>query len=112
MGLKSLLKEGSSLFREENLDILEAIRSGDIIPDNKKEYFKKRMVGWLKSQAGFAKGRQARLEVEVESIPSEEARKAVAKLFSKFEDSIKASKEVADEAEKMSFEELVSYMGY
>ena len=111
-GPKKFVKEGSSLFREENLDILEAIRSGEEIPKDKQEYFKKRMVGWLKSQAGFAKGRQARLEIELQSIPSEEARKSVAKLFNKFEDSIKAAKEVADQAESMTFEELVKYMGY
>lgn len=111
-GPEKFLPEGKALFREENLDILEAIRSGEDIPKAKQEFFKKRMVGWLKSQAGFAKGRQARLEEEIKSIPSEEARKSVAKLFSKFEDSIKASKEVADEAEGMTFEELVKYMGY
>ena len=110
-GPEKFAKEGSSLFREENLDILDAIRSGDTIPKDKQEYFKTRMVGWLKSQADFVKGRQARLEAELQSIPAQ-ARKSVAKLFSKFEESIKASKEVADEAEKMTFKELVRYMGY
>lgn len=110
-GPDKFVKEGSSLFREENLDILEAIRSGEDIPKDKQDYFKKRMVGWLKSQAGFAKGRQARLEAEIQSIP-EQARDSVADLFDKFEDSIKKSKEVADEVEGMTFEELVKYMGY
>lgn len=110
-GSEKFLKEGSSLFREENLDILEAIRSGDDIPKNKQEYFKKRMVGWLKSQPGFAKGRQARLEAELQPIP-EQARKLVTELFDRFEDSIEKSKEVADKAEEMTFEELVKYMGY
>jgi len=49
---------------------------------------------------------------EIQSIPSEEARKSVAKLFDKFEDSIKASNEAVDKVEKMTFEELVKYIGY
>ena len=111
-GPEKFVKEGKALFREENLDILEAVRSGEDIPKDKQESFKKRILGYLKSQANFAKGRQARLEEEIQPIRHEEAREAVAKLFSRFEDSIQKSKEVADEAEGMTFEELVEYMGY
>ncbi|MDO8529367.1 MAG: hypothetical protein Q7S18_01735 [bacterium] len=110
-GSKRFLEEGPAIFREENLDILEAIRSGENISKDKQDYFKERMIKWLRDQPAFARGRQARLAVELEAIP-EPARAAVAGLFDKFEDSIQKSQEVADEAGKESFEKLIERMGY
>lgn len=112
-GPEKFTNEGIALFREENLDVLAAITSKGVdgIKAKDQKYFKTRMVGWLKSQAGFAKGRQTRLDKELELIP-EAARQAVKSLFDKFEDSIQVSGEVAAECEKMTFGELVKYMGY
>lgn len=112
-GPKKFANEGKALFREENLDILEAVRNQDENPlsDKQKEYFKKRMVEWLKSQAGFAKGRQARLKSEIQAIP-ESAREAVEKLFDKFDDSIVYAEKIAELTGNMDFEELIKYMGY
>ncbi len=109
-GPEAFIPEGNALFREENLDILKAIRGSDI-PADQKEYFKKRMVGWIKSQVGFARGRQARLEIELQAIP-EVVRGAVATLFDKFDASITASEAFAQAVDGMSFEELAEKMGY
>lgn len=109
-GPRAFTNEGSALFKEENLDILDSIRSVQISEDQKR-YFQQRMVGWLKSQAGFARGRQVRLPIELHAIP-EHARYAVVHLFSKFDNSIRAAEEVARRAEAMNFEDLAHYMGY
>lgn len=112
-GTKAFATEGKTLFKEENLDILDALRSKGIegISDTQKEYFHSRMVGWLKFQAGFAQGREKRLETELQAIP-ESARESVASLFSKFNESISASEIVARRAEAMNFEDVVKDMGY
>lgn len=104
------INEGKALFREEQLDIIEALKSGDVSPEQ-QEYFKKRMVSWHQSQVGFARGRQQRLEAELQAIP-EAARDSVATLFSKFDESVRASEEFAHLSEAMGFEEIARDMGY
>lgn len=100
-------KEGKDLFREENLDIVDAIKNGvENIPQDKKDYFRSRMVGWLKFQSIFAKGREELLEPETKDTPE------VKKLFKNFKDSIENSQEVVKRAEKMNFEDLLDEMGY
>lgn len=109
-GPKSFVAEGKTLFREENLDILKDIRSGHV-SEEQQEYFKQRMVGWLKSQSGFVRGRQARLIIELQAVPMS-ARDSVTALFHKFDESILASEAMAHLAEQMSFEDLKREMGY
>lgn len=109
-GSQAFTNEGKTLFKEDNLDILDAIRNGKF-SDEQKVYFKQRMLEWLNTQVGFARGRKARLAIEVHAIP-EHARYAVARLFGKFDDSIRAAEEVAQRAEAMSFGDLADYMGY
>lgn len=110
-GPRKFLPEGDALFREENLDILDALKHPEAINDEEKEYYRNRMLGWTKFQPKFAGGRQALLEKELEGI-SEPAKKAVRKLFDKFDASIKTAEERAKRRIKMTFEELAADMGY
>jgi len=64
-GPKAFLPEGDALFREENLDILEALKNPKNISGDQKEYYRKRMLGWSKFQPKFANGRKDLLEKEL-----------------------------------------------
>lgn len=112
-GPEKFAEDGKRLFREENLDVLEAVKSRGIdgIPTDSQIYFKQRMINWLRSQSGFVQGRQKRLDAELQVVP-ESARQAVLDLFNKFEDSIGASVKVIASCESMTFGELARYMGY
>ena len=112
-GPQAYTREGRAIFREDNLDVLAALQGRDrqAITGPQKEYFRSRMLAWLKFQPTFAKGRQARLEAELSAIP-ERARPAVSALFNKFDESIAAAEEVAKQAEAMNFEDLAALMGY
>lgn len=106
--------EGSTLFREENLDILEALsdaEKSETLTDEQKENFKKRMLAWSNFQPVFAEGRKARFEIEIGGLP-EEAKEALRKLFNKFDESINAAKKKAEERKLMTFEELAGDFGY
>ena len=110
-GPEAFLLEGDALFREENLDIFDALEDLGSISDDQKEYYQTRMLGWSKFQPVFAEGRKALLNDETEAIPGA-AREAVRELFSRFDDTIEASKVNAQNRESMTFEELAVDMGY
>lgn len=57
-GGEAFVKEGSDLFREENLDIKRALKSGHTLTDAEKEFFRSRMMAWSKFQSSFAQGRK------------------------------------------------------
>lgn len=105
------LVAGDALFREENLDILDASKDLSTLSDAQKEYFRKRMLGWSKFQPKFAAGRKARLEQELEGLP-EAAAAEVRKLFGKFDESVSGAAEIAAKREGMTFEQLLADMGY
>lgn len=110
-GPDSYLAEGDKLFREENLDIMDALSKPEGLTDDQKEYFRTRMVNWSKFQSKFAKGRKELLDSELAGLP-EQGKEAVKELFSKFDDSILAAEQVAAVREKMGFSELLTEFGY
>ena len=110
MDTPSFLRTGNNLFKEENLDIMEALVSGKEISPELKEYFKKRILGWTNFQPVFAGGRKKLLENELGNLP-EAAREEVKKLFAHFDESVEAAKQVAARRANMSFEQLVDDMG-
>lgn len=104
--------EGDAVFREDNLDILRALRKPEELSREHKEYIKGRMVVWSGIQIGFAEGRKHFFEKELGGLDpavKEELRK---KVFNKFDDSIEGAKKKFEERKAMSFEELARDMGY
>lgn len=110
-GPEKFIPEGDALFREENLDILEAMKNPDGIPDSQKEYFRKRMISWSASQSKFAEGRRALLDAELDGLPAE-AQEKVRELFTHFDTSIEAATQKTARRASMSFEALAADMGY
>ncbi|MDP3947726.1 MAG: hypothetical protein Q8Q41_03495 [bacterium] len=110
-GARAYAEEGDALFREENLDILEAAKDPGRLPEAQKQYYAKRMIGWSKFQATFARGREALLENELTGL-DEASKNAAKKLFNKFSDTILRAEEKGKQRESMSFEELLADMGY
>jgi len=110
-GPGKFLPEGDALFREENLDILNALKKPEDISDEEKDYYRMRMLGWMKLQYKFVSGRKALLEKELMGLPKD-TKAAVRKLFDKFDASIEAAEEIANQREKMTFEELAAATGY
>jgi len=111
MNPEGYLEGGDALFREENLDVLDAAKDPSSLSEAQKDYMRKRMLGWSKFQPKFAAGRKARLEQELEGLP-EAAAAEVRKLFDKFDETVAAASAVAARRETMSFEEMLRDMGY
>ena len=110
-GSEKYVEDGSSLFREENLDIAEKMANPDQLTEEEKEGFKQRMLGWSNFQPIFANGRKELFESEIDGF-GEEEKDGLRNLFNKFDESIKGAKEVAEAREEMSFEEISASMGY
>ena len=110
-GGETFVKEGSDLFREENLDIKRALKSGHELTDAEKEFFRNRMMAWSKFQSGFAQGRKNLLEKEIANLP-DNAKENLRQLFSKFDQSIKTAAQKASERELMNFDQLLADFGY
>lgn len=108
------VREGDPLFREEQFDIARAIRGAtnrSDIPIETQEGFRKRMLGWSQSQAGFAKGRKARLDAELGELDAS-AKERVKALFIGFDAAIQASAALVTERSQLSFWEIAEAMGY
>ena len=73
--------------------------------------YRERMLGWYKSQLGFANGRKARLEVELGDMPAS-AKDAVRSLFYRFDEAITTAQAVVDELEKQDFWGVAAATGY
>jgi len=110
-GGEAFVKEGSDLFREENLDIKRILKSGRVPTDTEKEFFRNRMLAWSKFQPLFAQGRKNLLEKEISSLP-DNAKENLRQLFSKFDESIQTATKKANERELMTFEQLLVDFGY
>ncbi|MDO8558000.1 MAG: hypothetical protein Q7S09_02275 [bacterium] len=110
-GPEAFSAEGDALFREENLDILDAAHDPGALTDAQKEYFRKRMIGWSKFQPAFASGRKALFEKEVSGL-SAGCKEALTSLFNRFDESIEATKKRGEVRSTMLFEELLKDMGY
>lgn len=104
--------EGDAVFREENLDILRVLRQPEALGEEQKEYFKSRMTKWSAMQIGFAEGRKALLDKELDGLDPLVQEKLKEEVFSKFDDSIEGAKTKLEERKNMSFEELAKSMGY
>lgn len=108
---EAFLSEGDALFREENLDILNNVNN-PTLPENVKEAYRKRMLGWTKFQPVFALGRKLKHESECERFIGEGAKERVKELFNNLDNSIEAAKIRTTTREKMTFDELAQDMGY
>lgn len=111
-GYKVYGREGDAVFREENLDILRALREPEKLSDEQKEYFRSRMIKWSEIQIGFATGRKELLDKELGGLDPEVQKKLKAEVFNTFDDSIEGAKAKLEERKNMSFEELAKDMGY
>lgn len=104
-----------SLFREDNLDIKEALgyfgNSTKIIGEETKELFRQRMIVWTNGRYGFANGRKALTLQSISLFPTQ-AQPDLISLFHSFEEILTVSKETAARRSKMNFDELAKDFGY
>lgn len=110
-GTKEFIEEGNAVFREDAIDIRDALRSPENISEEQKSFFTQRMLAWSRMQEKFAAGRKALFEAELGGL-SEEARRAVRALFDKFDESIEGAHAKTEERKKMTFEDLIRDFGY
>lgn len=110
-GADAFVREGNTLFREENLDIARAMKQSQSITSQEKDRYRKRMLEWSVSQEIFARGRRNLFDKELQKIPFE-AVISVKLLFGKFKESITAVGQLAKNREALSFEEIARDMGY
>lgn len=111
---RNFAREGDPLFREENLDIAAAIRkatSRTNIPTDVQDTYKARMLGWSRSQAGFARGRKARLEIELGNL-DEELKRRVRAHFEFFEAAIRTADDLVTDRQDKPFWSIAEAMGY
>ncbi len=109
-GPENFLVEGDALFREENMDVTDAIRNSKDLSDEDKNQMRRRMLNWTVFQSSFTQGRQVLLGKELEGLPPK-AQEGVGALFDKFDQTMTACKERMEGRKDMSFEELALDMG-
>jgi hypothetical protein len=103
---------GDRLFREENIDIYEAIKlTPSEVPEDLLEYYRNRMLNWSAFQISFAQGRKIKSHAELSEMPNK-AKDRLVKLFENFDNSIKVSQKMYDKRGKMGFGDIVTDMGY
>jgi hypothetical protein len=108
------VRTGDALFREENLDVNRALRacqSRSGIAPEALEAYKARIMGWCRGQISYARGRRARLAIELGEL-SGAARAAVEALFGRFDDSIAAAEEAVRQRDAMAPWEVLRATGY
>ncbi|MSU74175.1 hypothetical protein EXS57_00145 [Candidatus Kaiserbacteria bacterium] len=116
-GSEFFVLEGAANFREDGLDIAEALQNPATITEEKKQAYIQRMLMWSDFQPGFARGREKLLMKELTGLP-DESQRAVAALFDKFYESIQGSQAKADmrrakiESGDWTFEDLAHDFGY
>jgi hypothetical protein len=113
-GGPEFVETGDGLFREENLDMgraLRACKSRSDLAADVLEGYKARIIGWCRGQASYARGRRARLPIELGDL-SGSVRSAVEALFSKFDESIAAAEEVIRVRDAMTPWEVLRATGY
>ncbi len=101
----SFVRTGPLVFAEDQLDLMQTLlaakRTSDI-PPRQQEWFRERLIGWLNIQVGFAAGRKALLDTELEGL-NPEAKTRVMALFSRFDESIGVASAAVERAEAMDF---------
>lgn len=110
-GPEHFLHEGDAIFREDTIDISEALQHSENLSDDQKAFFRSRMIGWSEGQEKFAITRKANLDAELEGL-SEEEQAAVKKLFNTFDESIEGARAQTERRKEMSFEDLARDFGY
>jgi len=107
------IPEGDALFREDNIDILVALREkgvSNLTAEQIKE-FRDRMFEYLTCQMRFVEGREAWLESDLDGIPKP-AKSAVRGLFTKGDASKTALREAIAVRKNLQFGHLVREFGY
>ena len=110
-GPEAFLSEGDALFREENIDIGDALTHPELLTETERNFFRKRMLDWTHVHGAFAAGRKELLESEVAPFP-EELRNEVKHIFANFDDSIRAAEAQFERRTHLSFADLARDMGY
>lgn len=109
--------DSDKLFRENNIDIKEAIykiNTGYKISDIEQEYYKARMIKWCEDQKKFPMERREKVDKELNSIKSirKNKNKFLQEVFHGFAESIKNISQSYGIRKEMSFFELAKDMGY
>lgn len=110
-GPREFTSEGRSLFREENLDVREAILRGYPLTKEWRDYIAWRIIGWGDSQEKWIQGRKDMLEIELEGLP-ENVKDAVRPLFTMFDINGEAAKKIGRFRRGLSFNQLIAETGY
>ncbi len=108
---EAFAEEGNANFREENIDIAQAVAEPQNVSEEQKTAFTKRMLAWSETQRRFAEGRKAMLDTELAGLP-EEAQRAVAGLFTHFNENIQHAQARTEVRNTLPFEELIRDFGY
>lgn len=104
------LKMSDRLFLEFNIDIYEAIRSGQPLPAEIKEFYKERVLEWTgDGQPKFVQGRKKRLPEDL-GLLSEELREPVRALFPNFDGALICLGRAYERRKEMTFEGIVDEM--
>lgn len=103
--------EGNALFREENLDIVDALQNPHGITPEQEAYFKARMLNYTKGQILFARKRRTALRYETAALP-DPVQEAVRELFIRFTESIRGQRELYKARQTMTFPALISSVGF
>ncbi len=90
-GAEEFLRDGNGVFREDNIDIADAMEVTLKMSDQQKEYIYGRIKGWYGAQVKFVEGRREIFELQILSFP-DAAKEDVKKLF-KFDEAIQAARE-------------------
>ncbi len=110
-GPEAFLSEVDALFREENIDISNVSKDLDNLTNDQKDYYRNRIIDWLKRELAFAEGRRNNLSDELNGAP-DEAKQKISKLFTTFDESIHGIKTMIDRRTVKPFEKLLIEMGY
>lgn len=112
-GPEVFIPEGDALFREDNIDIMVALKEKGVknLTQAEMKEFRDRMLRWLEEQIVFVRGREMWLESDLSGIP-EPAKSEVRKLFVHGEDSKAALRQAIAERTDLSFANLVQEFGY
>jgi len=90
-GAEEFLRDGNRVFREDNIDIADAMEVTFKMSDQQKEYIFHRIKGWYEAQVKFVEGRREIFELQILSFP-DAAKEDVKKLF-KFDEAIQAARD-------------------
>jgi hypothetical protein len=106
-----VVDEGRRVFREENLDVFDAIVSGRELTNTEKEDFRLRFIDSSRRQETFIGGRRDLFEKEIQGFPPE-TQSALRELFGGFGRAMQLLAADITRVERMTYDELVKEMGY